>query len=512
MVFLVALISFILAGKVWWTLGFSIAGAGILFLLWNRTRILRISSQKNELEQEVRKRTAEIEAQKAEIEKQNKMLAGEKEKVEKLLANILPKETIEELKTKGKATARHFRLASVMFTDFQGFTQISSKLRPHELVEALDAYFIKFDEITGKYNIEQIKTIGDSYMCAGGLPIRNRSNPIDIILAAFEILRYVEQLNVQKRANGEDTWNLRVGIHSGELIAGVIGTRRFAYDIWGDTVNIASALEHHGEAGKVNISGNTYYLVKEFFDCTFRGKIKTKSPDEVEMYFAHRIKPELSENGEGIIPNAAFREKLQSNLDRKFNYKKAEQHIVKLLKIKLPEGLHYHGLHHTFDVCDAAQRIAKAEGVTGEDLFLLLTAALIHDAGFTVTYANHEDKSVELAREILPQYGYNDAQLKVIEGIIQATKLPMEAQTTLEKIMCDADLDYLGRDDFYPISEALKKEFLAQGIVKNDKDFDAIQIKFLTSHKYFTSTSQASRNAEKQKRLDEIKARYATYA
>ncbi len=501
----------ILAGRVWWTLGFSVAGAVVIFLIWNRTRILRISSQKSELEIEVLRRTAEIQAQKAEIEKQNELLAEEKEKVEKLLSNILPKDTIEELKTKGKATARHFRLASVMFTDFQGFTKISSKLRPHELVEALDAYFIKFDEITSKYNIEQIKTIGDSYMCAGGLPIRNRSNPIDIILAGFEILRYVEKQNVHKRLQNEDTWDLRIGIHSGELIAGVIGTRRFAYDIWGDTVNIASALEHFGEAGKINISGNTFHLVKDFFDCTFRGKIKTKSPDEVEMYFAHSIKAELSENGEGIIPNAAFREKLQSNLDRKFNYKKAEQHIVKLLKIKLPEGLHYHGMHHTFDVCDAAQRIAKAEGVSGEDLFLLLTAALIHDAGFTVTYANHEDKSVELAKEILPQYGYSDQQLKVIEGIIQATKLPMQAQTLLEKIMCDADLDYLGREDFYPIAEGLKKEFLEQGIVKNDKEFDAIQIKFLNAHKYFTATAKASRDAEKQKRLEEIMERYATY-
>ena len=348
-------------------------------------------------------------------------------------------------------------------------------------------------------------------MCAGGLPIRNRSNPTDIILAAFEILRYVEQQNVLKRAQNEDTWNLRIGIHSGELIAGVIGTRRFAYDIWGDTVNIASALEHHGEAGKINLSGNTFDLVKDFFDCTFRGKIKTKSPDEVEMYFAHRIKTELSENGEGIVPNAAFREKLQSNLDRKFNYKKAEQHIVKLLKIKLPEGLHYHGLHHTFDVCDAAQRIAKAEGISGEDLFLLLTAALIHDAGFTMTYMNHEDKSVELAKQILPQYGYSDEQLKIIEGIIEATKLPMNAKTELEKIMCDADLDYLGREDFYPISEGLKKEFIAQGIVSNDKEFDAVQIKFLNTHKYFTATAKSTRNSEKQKRLNEIMERYTTY-
>jgi len=348
-------------------------------------------------------------------------------------------------------------------------------------------------------------------MCAGGLPIRNRSNPIDIILAAFEILRYVDKQNEIKKKNQQDIWELRVGIHSGELIAGVIGTKRFAYDIWGDTVNIANALEHFGVPGKINISGNTFHLVKDFFDCTFRGKINTKSQEEVEMYFANTIKAELSENGEGIVPNAAFREKLKSNLDREFNYKKAEQHIIKLLKIKLPEGLHYHGLHHTYDVCDAAQRIAKAEGVSGEDLFLLLTAALIHDAGFTITYMNHEDKSVELAKQILPQYGYSDEQLKVIEGIIEATKLPVNAKTLLEKIMCDADLDYLGRDDFYPISEGLKKEFLAQGIVKNDKEYDAVQIKFLTAHKYFTETAKSTRDSGKQLRLQEIIERYNAY-
>jgi predicted metal-dependent HD superfamily phosphohydrolase len=277
-------------------------------------------------------------------------------------------------------------------------------------------------------------------------------------------------------------------------------------------VNIASALEHHGEAGKINISGNTYDLVNDFFECTYRGKIKTKSPDDVEMYFVHSIKADLSENAEGIYPNAAFREKLQSNLDRKFNYKKAEMHIVKLLKIKLPESLHYHGPHHTLDVCNSVQRIAKAEGVGGEDLFLLLTAALMHDAGFTVTYMNHEEKSIELAKEILPQYGYSEEQLKVIEGIIQATKLPTQPKNLLEEIMCDADLDYLGRDDFYPIAEGLKKEFMAQGIVKGDKDFDALQIKFLSAHSYYTVSTRALREGEKQLRIQEIKKRFELYS
>ena len=484
----------------------------LVVLIWYKTRINRISYQKRELEVLVRRRTSEIELQKQEIENQKNLLEIEKEKVDKLLSNILPKEAIEELKNKGKTTARHFRLASVMFTDFKGFTKISEKLRPHELVEALDACFIQFDNIISKYNVEQIKTIGDSYMCAGGLPIRNRSNPIDIVLAGLEIQRYMKELNKLQASRNEDLWEVRVGIHTGELIAGVLGTKRFAYDIWGDTVNIASALEHFGEVGRVNISGNTYHLIKSFFDCTYRGKAKSKSPEEVDMYFVDKIKVELSENGEGIIPNAIFRQNLQSNLDRNFNYKKAEQHIVKLLRIKLPEGLYYHGLHHTLDVCNAAERIAQSEGIEGEDLFLLLTAALIHDAGFTMHYSEHEEASVELARQILPQYGYSDKQLGVIERIIMATKLPLHPMTRLEQIMCDADLDYLGRDDFHRISEDLKHEMEEHGMVKNDKHWDEIQIHFFEVHQYYTATSIALREEKKQQHFAEIKARYEQYA
>lgn len=493
--------------QTWW---FRILAAVIIIgstWAFYRWRLSEIKAQKERLENMVAERTAKIITQKEEIEKQKYLVEIEKDKVEKLLLNILPEDTAEELKTKGKASARHYRTASVMFTDFVGFTQIAEKLRPKELVEELDRYFIEFDNIIEKYGIEKIKTIGDAYMCAGGLPIRNKSNPIDIILAGLEIQRYMAEQNRMKLLSGEDPWNLRIGINSGELIAGVVGTKRFAYDIWGDTVNIASRMESSGENGKVNISGTTYEMACEFFECTYRGRVAAKNKGDIEMYFVERIRPELSVDGLGIEPNEAFQRKMTHVLYSKILYRKAEKFILELLSKQLPEGLFYHGLHHTIDVCNSAEKIAFMEGIEGEDVFLIKTAALFHDAGFTKEYAKNEPIGIQLSKEILPQFGYSDKQIEAIEGMILATQVPQNPKNHLEQILCDADLDYLGREDFYPISETLKKELYAFGKLSDDKTWDELQIKFLEAHQYFTATSKQLRQPHKLMRIQEIKQR-----
>jgi PAS domain S-box-containing protein len=241
-----------------------------------------------------------------EIKKKNEELFVEKERSEKLLLNILPHETAEELKKYGKANTKYYNLASVLFTDFKGFTRISELISPEQLVTELDHYFKKFDEIIGKYDLEKIKTIGDSYMCAGGIPIPNLSNPFKIVLAGLEILTLIIDINKQQEKENKLVWNLRIGIHSGELITGVVGERKFAYDIWGDTVNTASRMESSGEIGKVNISGATYEIVKDYFDCTYRGKVTAKNKEDIDMYFVDKIKSSFSINNEGIIPNDKF--------------------------------------------------------------------------------------------------------------------------------------------------------------------------------------------------------------
>jgi adenylate cyclase len=199
-----------------------------------------------------------------------------------LLLNILPEEIATELKTNGKAVARHFDDVTVMFTDFKDFTSIAEKLSPAELVEAIDTCFNAFDEIISKYSMEKIKTIGDSYMAASGLPVSSATHAVDMVSAAQEILSFMKQYAVDEKLGA---FEIRIGIHSGPVVAGIVGSTKFAYDIWGDTVNIASRMETASEPGKINISGSTYALVKDHFTSSYRGKLDVKNRGAIDMYF-----------------------------------------------------------------------------------------------------------------------------------------------------------------------------------------------------------------------------------
>jgi adenylate cyclase len=216
--------------------------------------------------------------------KTKKIIEEEKDRSEKLLLNILPEETARELKEKGTATPKHYSLVSVLFTDFKGFTNIAEKLTPQELIEELNYCFFEFDKIIDKHNLEKIKTIGDAYMCAGGIPVANTTNPSSIVKAGLEIKAFMEQLKIDRELQGKDYWELRIGIHTGQVVAGVVGKNKFAYDIWGDAVNTASRMESSGIPGQVNISGTTFELIKDQFICTHRGKVKAKNKGEIDMY------------------------------------------------------------------------------------------------------------------------------------------------------------------------------------------------------------------------------------
>ena len=233
--------------------------------------------------------------------KTNKLLDKQNEKIEGLLLNILPEKVAYELQHDGYATPRDYESATILFTDFKGFTNISSGLLPHELIAELNSYFNEFDDIIGQHNLEKIKTIGDAYMCAGGIPTSNTTHPADAVEAGLAIQEYIINKNIKRVENGQTPWELRVGIHTGHIVAGVVGSKKYAYDIWGDAVNIASRMESNGEAGKVNISEATYTLVKDKFNCTTRGKISVKGAGEKNMYFVDSIKqvsPEAAETAE----------------------------------------------------------------------------------------------------------------------------------------------------------------------------------------------------------------------
>lgn len=230
----------------------------------------------------------------------------EKNRSEKLLLNILPVEVAEELKDEGFVKPVLYENVTILFTDFEGFTKIAERMSPEELLKTLDASFTQFDKVIEKNKLEKLKTIGDSYMCAGGLPIKNKTHPIDACLAGLELKRMMTQIKELQDSLGLDFWELRIGIHCGPVIAGVIGEKKFAYDIWGDAVNTASRLESSGATGEINISKSVFNQVKNFFICEYRGKIPAKNKGDVDMYFLKRIIPEFSSDEFGIIPNEKF--------------------------------------------------------------------------------------------------------------------------------------------------------------------------------------------------------------
>jgi len=278
-----------------------------------------VARQRDDLDREVQERTAELRA--------------ERDRSEHLLLNILPEEVAEELKTHGEAAARHFDQVTILFTDFKGFTQMSEQVSPAELLQELNTCFTAFDAIVDRYGIEKIKTIGDAYMCAGGLPDPAQGSPTDVVRAALDMQAYMARYKAERRAAGMPVFEMRVGIHTGPVVAGIVGVKKFAYDIWGDTVNIASRMESSGEVGQVNISEATYALVKDAvvaedgvaspeasgprvdpnhvdgndqrmrpaFIFTPRGKVQAKGKGEMEMYFVRRSSEQAKEN---LVSNA----------------------------------------------------------------------------------------------------------------------------------------------------------------------------------------------------------------
>ncbi len=245
---------------------FLLAGIGVLAFtigLWSRLRFVRRS--------------------RAEIQK-------EKDRSESLLLNILPAEVAQELKAKGEADARQIDQVTVLFTDFKGFTAMSERLTPQELVKDIHECFSAFDHIVEEHGIEKIKTIGDAYMAAGGLPTPNTTNALDVVSAAFEIQGFIEEGKARKIALGLPYFEIRIGIHTGPVVAGIVGVRKFAYDIWGDTVNIASRMESSGEPGQINISDSTYALIKDTPGLSFtsRGMVEAKGKGKMEMFFVEK--------------------------------------------------------------------------------------------------------------------------------------------------------------------------------------------------------------------------------
>jgi adenylate cyclase len=223
------------------------------------------------------------------LERKNAEIEEARKRSDDLLLNILPPAIAQELKTRNKVAAHKYEKATVMFVDFKGFTNVAERLSPERLVEELDFCFSNFDHIISKYRVEKIKTIGDAYMCASGLSDMN-SSPSDIIKAGLEIQDFLLALKAERMGQNLPYFEARVGIHVGPVVAGVVGANKFAYDIWGDTVNIAARMEEACETGRVNVSEDAYWLSKYEFEWINRGKIAAKNKGQMDMYYVKSIK------------------------------------------------------------------------------------------------------------------------------------------------------------------------------------------------------------------------------
>jgi len=433
-----------------------------------------------------------------------KTLYFKDQRIGQLLNNIFPENVLAELSTNGKFSPKRIENGVVLFTDFVDFSLKSKSLNPLRLIHQLERYFIKFDEIIEHYNLEKIKTIGDAYMALAGVTENKPEPAIRACMAALEIRDYIQIERDIALATKTDFWEIRIGLHMGPLVAGIIGTTKFNFDVWGDTVNIASRAEASTKRGTVTITSNVFEKVEPYFDTITRGKVDIlKRGGTIDMYFLKNLKREYGMYSDGNSPNTKLRE-LCGLLS--VDFKNLRTHILNQLKSLLPDYLSYHELPHTIDVEKSVIRYANLEGISKEDRLLLRTAALFHDAGFILQYHKNEDVGIGMAKNTLPRYGYSPKQIEKISQIINATKRSVEPTTLLEKIMCDADHDYIGRPEYHIIAKKLRDELAINNEVFSEKEWILFQLDFLENqHKYYTDTANNIRLNSKISRIRELK-------
>lgn len=271
----------------------------------SREHILKflISTYENE-----REKNQQLTRQHEELRENKRQLELTQEETQKILYNVLPTPVADNLMAYGRVRPERFDDATIMFSDFTNFSKSTESMHPHRLIETLENYFDYFDRITEKYGLEKIKTIGDSYMFAGGLPEPTSTHAIDTALAALDIRRYMNRLKEELDPELHSYWPIRLGMSTGPVIAGIIGEKRIAYDVWGNTVNLASRMETYGSEGAINLSESTYLRIKDLFECEAREARKVKGFGTVKMYFLQRIKPEFASDSKGVRPNEKFYE------------------------------------------------------------------------------------------------------------------------------------------------------------------------------------------------------------
>ena len=433
-----------------------------------------------------------------------KTLYYKDQRINQLLNNIFPRNVLEDLNLYNKFSPKRVENGVVLFTDFIEFSSKARNMKPIALLKKLDYYFKQFDEIIHRYKLEKVKTIGDSYMAIAGVTEDLPYPAMRAALAAIEMRDFILNEKQISIALKKEYWEMRVGMHMGPLVAGIIGSQKMSFDVWGDTVNIAARAEQSSKAGAIQITEPVAAELEAYTTLHPRGLVDIhKRGGQIHMYYLELLKKEFSMYGEGRFANVEIRNMCGlSPID--FEHMRID--IINHLKALLPEEIVYHDINHTMNVEKAAIRYAKLEGVDEASIMLLRTAVLYHDAGFILQPDHNEHFAIKMAEDKLPKFGYSQDHIKIIQDIILATSSGHTPEDLLQKIMCDADHDYLGRADYYQISSKLRQELENFGTVMTDHEWLVFQYHYMTEHhRYFTNTAKNIRVQGKKARIAELK-------
>lgn len=432
------------------------------------------------------------------LNRQNEKLTAELEKIREGRTRSAAGEGSEAVNALRRKLVLRYRTATVMYADIIGFENLRDDTSATH-VDRLDEILMSLRETVARYQVQQVRTPGDSLLGVGGVPRKNITNPVEVLLAAVEMQYTIREIR-RSDANGL-VWRLCIGVHTGPVMATVSQKKHTVHDVTGDTVNLAARIRQFSTEGQILISATTCELVKDLFECEYYGVMPVKYKGEIPLFRVRGIRSEYSLQGKGIIPNRKF--SLRFGL---MQFTDLQEMLLDRLERELPANLYYHNVKHTMDVVTQAELIGLGEGVNDEELLLLKTAALFHDSGHIRSYAEHEHQSTLLAREILPLYYYTQGQIDTICTLIMATRLPPAPGNRLEEIMCDADLDYLGRSDMIPVSNTLYMELKERSMISTINDWNRLQLKFISGHQYFTATARNLREVNKQLQIERIRS------
>ncbi len=433
-----------------------------------------------------------------------KSLYHKDQRINQLLNNIFPTTVLNELKANNKFSPRRYDDGVVLFTDFVDFSMKSRDINPIHLLKKLEYYFTTFDEIMDRYKLEKIKTIGDAYMALAGVTEHNPEAAIRACLAAIEIRDFMQNEKDIAVAMNRDFWEVRIGIHKGPLVAGIIGTSKISFDVWGDSVNIAARAESGSIPGYITITNNIANEVETYMNLEDRGSVSIhKRGGDIEMFYLKDIKVEHCLYGEGKLASTELRKKCGLS---PIDFLHMRMDIVNRLKALLPDEVVYHDISHTLNVEKAAMRFARLEGLDEESIQLLRTAVLYHDAGFVVEYHHNEPFGITMAENSLPKFGYSEEHIKVVRSIIASTASNTKPSNLLEQIMCDADHDYLGRADYFTVANKLRVELANYGQTMSEIEWIEFQLNYLEKvHRFYTVTAKNIRLQAKKAHIEDLK-------